>query len=118
MGGEGVLGVKDTSSTRQGPLGELSEEEFGAVDEIGNELGHLKVGHVPSRSFLPAQRLLNLVPHAVLPGQVVLFHALVVVSLSHSSNSSRAEGSKSSVDDFAHLAELFISTVTNCFQAS
>jgi hypothetical protein len=95
-GSVGVLGVGDALCTEEGSDGELALIDL--VDGVGRDLGNDEIGRLAYAAFFKPELGGEVSPHVVLPGEVVLLHRLVVVSLADDIDSAGSKGSETGVE--------------------
>ncbi|KAI3480847.1 hypothetical protein L1887_56995 [Cichorium endivia] len=105
----GVLGVVDALGAEEGTGGELSVVHL--VLRVVGELGDLEVGHVASAALLKVERRGERLEHRILPGEVVLLHALVVVALAALADALCAERLEACVELAGDGVEVLVGAV-------
>lgn len=76
------------------------------------DLGNSKVGRFTALTFLDVHSLCESLPHGVLPFEIVLFHALVIVTFPTLSNTDSTHVLQITVDVARNKVVVFVSLVT------
>jgi hypothetical protein len=110
-GGIWVLRIMDALGS-----GESTSRQFTAVNLLRREgilnFVHGEVGSVPALSLLYVHYASKCFPHAVLPFEIIFFHALVIIALTALTNPRGAHFGKMFVDLFCNDIVMFVSLVS------